>query len=107
MGRKAARLSARLLRTRITRGQSLDVLVTHAPPLGIHDASDLCHTGFRAFLEVMDRFKPQYLIHGHSHVYGQLRPTTTQYGDTVVVNAHPYRVIEIEPRAGTQEDTAQ
>lgn len=97
MGRKASRLVAALLRSRITRGRWLDVLITHAPPLGIHDGSDLCHTGFRAFLHVMERCKPQYLIHGHHHVYSQLRPTETQYCDTVVVNAHPYRLIEIEP----------
>jgi Icc-related predicted phosphoesterase len=97
MGRKASRLGARLLRNRITKGRWLDVLLTHAPPLGIHDGSDLCHTGFRAFLQVMERLKPQYLIHGHSHVYSQLQPTMTQYRDTMVVNAHPYRIIEIEP----------
>jgi Icc-related predicted phosphoesterase len=103
MGRKAWRLTARVLRTHITSGRSLDVLVTHAPPLGIHDAGDRCHTGFRAFLQIMERLKPQYMIHGHSHVYSQLQPTMTQYRDTVVVNAHPYRVMQIEPRAGAHE----
>ena len=95
MNYKALRLGAKLLRNRLLKGRWLDILITHAPPFGIHDGKDLCHTGFRAFLQFMDRYKPLYLIHGHSHVYNRLQPTTTQYRDTVVVNAHPYRILEI------------
>ena len=29
-------------------GRFLDVLITHAPPRGVHDESDLCHAGFDA-----------------------------------------------------------
>jgi Icc-related predicted phosphoesterase len=95
MSHKALRLGAKLLRNRLLKGRSLDVLVTHAPPFGIHDGKDLCHTGFRALLKFMDRYKPQYLIHGHSHVYNRLQPTTTQYHDTAVINAYPYRILEV------------
>jgi hypothetical protein len=41
----------------------LDVLITHAPPEGIHDGSG-AHAGFRAFRWLIDRFPPRYLIHG-------------------------------------------
>jgi len=95
MNYKALRLGAKLLRNRLLEGRWLDILITHAPPFGIHDGKDLCHTGFRAFLTFMDRYKTQYLIHGHSHVYNRMQPATTQYRDTVVVNAHPYRILEI------------
>jgi len=95
MNSKALRLSAKLLRNRLLKGRWLDVLITHAPPFGIHDGRDLCHTGFHAFLKFMDCCRPQYLIHGHSHVYNRLQPSTTHYRETVVVNAHPYRILEI------------
>ena len=48
----------------------------------------------------MERHQPRYLLHGHSHVYNQLQPTMTQYQNTLVVNVHPYRIVEI-PKRGT------
>mgnify|MGYP002153782736 CR=1 FL=1 len=101
MSYKALRLAAKLLRSRLLKGRWLDILISHAPPFSIHDGQDLCHTGFRAFLAFMDRHKPRYLIHGHSHIYNQLRPTMTSYRDTLVVNACPYRILEIQ--INTQE----
>ncbi len=98
MGYKVFRMSARMLRQRVLKGRWLDILITHAAPLGIHDGKDLCHTGFRAFLTLMERFKPQYLIHGHTHVYDRRSASETRYRDTMVLNAHPYRVLEIDPR---------
>jgi Icc-related predicted phosphoesterase len=93
---KALRLSTRMWFRRPFKRRQLDILITHAAPLGIHDGRDLCHTGFYVFLQFMERYQPRYLLHGHSHVYNQLQPTTTQYQDTLVVNVHPYRVLEIE-----------
>ena len=92
---KALRLRMRMLLKRPFKRRRLDILITHAPPLGIHDGLDLCHTGFYVFLQFMERYQPRYLLHGHSHVYNQLQPTITQYQQTTVVNVHPYRVLEI------------
>ena len=92
---RALRLSTRLLFKRPFKRRQLDILITHAPPLGIHDGRDLCHTGFYVFLQVMERHRPRYLLHGHSHVYNQLQQTMTQYHNTLVVNVHPYCVLEI------------
>lgn len=97
MGGRARQLGAKLLRNRLTKGRWLDVLVTHAPPLGIHDGDDLCHRGFQAFRWLMRRFRPRYMVHGHSHVYNRMQPSMSRYGHTVVLNAFPYHVIEIEP----------
>jgi len=105
MSRKAARLGIKVLRQRMLKGRHLDILITHAPPLAVHDAKDLCHTGFAAFVTFMQRHRPQYLIHGHIHMYDQLQPTTTQCGSTVVLNAFPYRVIDIAPRAQGEANT--
>lgn len=95
---KALRLRARMLLKRRFKRPQLDILITHAPPLGIHDGRDLCHTGFFVFLQLMERYQPRYLLHGHSHVYSQLQPTMTQYQHTTVVNVHPYRLLEISTR---------
>jgi Icc-related predicted phosphoesterase len=95
MSHKALRLSMQLLRNRVLKGRWLDILVTHAPPFGIHDGKDLCHTGFHAFLKLMERYKPRYLIHGHSHVYNQLQQTETQHHRTTVLNVHPYRLLDV------------
>lgn len=92
--RKALRLLPSLLLNRLQHGRYLDVLVAHAPPYGIHDGPDYAHIGFKAFLTLMERFRPRYLLHGHKHVYGT-EPTRTTYHETEVVNVYPYRVIEI------------
>ncbi len=97
MARKAARLIPSLLWNRLRHGRYLDILITHAPPKGIHDQSDLCHAGFNTFLQFMDRFEPRYLLHGHVHRYGHSQPAETQYGRTRVINVYPYRVLDILP----------
>jgi Icc-related predicted phosphoesterase len=94
MSRRVLQLTPALLVNRARYGRFLDILITHAPPRGIHDAPDVAHTGFDAFLRLMDRFRPRYLLHGHSHVYRNDTPTITRYGRTQVINVYPYRVIE-------------
>jgi Icc-related predicted phosphoesterase len=93
---KALRLAPILLGNRLRHGRFLDILITHAPPLGIHDGTDVCHTGFRAFCWMMDLFRPRYLIHGHQHVYHPSTTVRTTYHRTRVVNAYGYQVIDWE-----------
>jgi Icc-related predicted phosphoesterase len=90
---KVLQLSWALVMNRLRYGRYLDILVTHAPPLGIHDGADWPHRGFKVFLNLMAFFRPRYLLHGHKHIYG---PETwqTHYQDTEVINVYPYRVIE-------------
>ena len=94
MSRRVWQMMPALLLNRARYGRMLDILVTHAPPRGIHDAEDLAHTGFDAFLPLMSWARPRYLLHGHSHVYRADVVTRTQYQDTTVLNVYPYRVIE-------------
>jgi len=77
-------------------GRAVDILITHAAPFGIHDGQDLCHQGFHSFLDFMDRHKPRYLIHGHIHLYRRDAPRRTRHGDTVVINAYGFQVIDID-----------
>jgi Icc-related predicted phosphoesterase len=85
-----------LATNRLTHGRWLDVLITHAPPLGIHDMPTMAHTGFHAFLDLMRLFRPRYLLHGHRHKNYAPGVTETQWGATRVINVHPYQVLEIE-----------
>jgi uncharacterized protein len=83
-----------LLYNRARYGRYLDILITHAPPFGIHDGADLPHRGFQVYLWLMRRFRPRYLLHGHRHIYGR-ETWQSRYQDTQVVNIHPFRVIEL------------
>jgi hypothetical protein len=91
-------LAPRLVLNRMRYGRYLDVMLTHAPPLGIHNGPDFPHRGFKAFLTLMDYFKPRYLIHGHIHrSYSFSTVTETRYKDTLVLNTAGYRLLTIEP----------
>ena len=92
---QVARLIPQLLWNRQRYGRFLDVLVTHSPPLGIHDRPDLPHTGFKVFLQFMRIFRPRYLLHGHIHLYRQDTVRVTQFEDTRVINVYPYRLLDI------------
>ena len=94
---RALSLAPRLAVNRLRHGRYLDILVTHAPPRGIHDRDDLAHTGFKTFRRFMDIFQPRLLLHGHSHIYRGDTITKSLYQNTQVINVYPYRVIEWEP----------
>jgi len=90
---KALRMVPALWWNRLRYGRFLDILITHAPPYRIHDGTDLCHTGFKTFLRLMDIYRPRYLIHGHQHVYSPHTTIRTTYRHTQVVNTYGYQVI--------------
>jgi Icc-related predicted phosphoesterase len=96
MAWKVRKLMPGLLLNKLFHGRYLDILISHAPPQGIHDKPDLCHQGFRALRTFIERFRPRYLIHGHVHVYSPSETTESVYHDTTVLNAYGYRTLEIE-----------
>jgi predicted phosphodiesterase len=91
------RLAPSLFANRLRHGRYLDLLVTHAPPRGIHDADDPAHIGFEVFRRFIRFFKPKWLLHGHSHVYRGDTVTVTRVDATQVINVYPFRVLEWEP----------
>jgi Icc-related predicted phosphoesterase len=79
------------LHWKIRRLGGVDIVVTHAPPFGIGDDEDPAHKGFETLVELMDLYKPKYLIHGHVHLrynpYTGEKPVREhQYEDTTVIN---------------------
>jgi Icc-related predicted phosphoesterase len=89
-----AKLIPALLYNRIFRRRYLDILLTHAPPKGIHDKPDRCHQGFKAFLWFIKTFKPRYLVHGHIHLYDLSDVRRTSCMQTEVINAFGHYVID-------------
>ena len=91
---EASKLIPRLLWNRVFHGRYLDILLTHAPPKGIHDKNDRCHWGFKTYLWFIKTFKPKYLVHGHIHLYDLSDVRCTKYENTTVVNAYSHYVID-------------
>ena len=96
MRRRARRLRRRAAARGLRGRRGIDVLLTHAPPLGVGDQDDPAHRGFEALLELVERLSPKLLVHGHIHPYGEARPDR-RLGTTTVVNAVPFRLLEVEP----------
>jgi uncharacterized protein len=91
-------LAARCLKARLSGRRGLDILVTHAPPYGIHNGNDQPHTGFEAHNWLMRVLKPRFVLHGHQHRnYAPLQAGETDVDDTTVLNAHPCRIFTYEP----------
>jgi Icc-related predicted phosphoesterase len=84
-----------LVWSRLRYGRFLDVLVTHAPPRGIHDHEDLCHRGFGVFRAFLRVFRPRFHLHGHCHVYDRRTVVSTRFHNTLVLNAFGHRVVEL------------
>ena len=78
------------------RNREIDLFITHSPPSGIHDASDLPHRGFLTFHTIFNTLSPKVMLHGHSHVNRNIVCTETTISSTKIINVFPYRVIEFE-----------
>ena len=93
---RAIQLMSALWWDRIRHRRALDILITHSPPLGIHDDETQAHRGLRAINHLIDWAKPRYHLHGHVHFHRtNLAPSVTSVGGTKVINVFPYQVIEI------------
>lgn len=74
----------------------LDLFLTHAPPRGIHDNSDRCHTGFVAFHTIIDEFHPKVFVHGHNHEVYSKEDRETVVDGVRVINAYGYYVFDMD-----------
>jgi Icc-related predicted phosphoesterase len=84
------------LRLRLRR-RRLDVLITHGPPAGVHEGPDPAHQGLAAVRRAVEWMRPQVLLHGHVHPYGQ-PISEAQIGETRVINVVGHRLVEVVPR---------
>lgn len=85
------------LKFKLWWNKGFDILVTHSPAFGVGDGEDQCHTGFKCFLDILDKYNPKYFFHGHEHLnYGIKNKRKRQYKNTTVVNGYEYYIIEYE-----------
>lgn len=79
----------------IIKNKGFDILLTHAPAFAINDMQDLPHKGFRCFSDLIEKYSPDYFIHGHIHKnYGNF-VREQKAGNTTVINAFEKYIIEI------------
>ena len=83
------------LRKRVKKMGGLDILVTHAPAEGLGDGNGSLHTGFSAFRDLMDEYRPKIHLFGHIHKRYHIPDPPEKYGDTRLINACGYKIIEI------------
>lgn len=75
--------------------QGVDILLTHSPLFAMGDGLDLPHRGFNAFVKFAQHYQPPLIVHGHQHLnYGQ-QPREQRLGNTRIVNAYGYTVLDI------------
>lgn len=96
MRRRAFRLLPQLLWRRWRYGRGADLLITHAPPHGVHEGKDHCHTGFRTFSHLIRWARPLYHLHGHIHPSYGIDIAPRHVHDTEVRNVYETDVIEVE-----------
>jgi len=87
-------LAPRLLWNRVFRGRAVDLVLSHAPPRGVHDRDDRCHRGFRSFRWLIGAARPRWFVHGHVHLYDLADVRVTELSGTTVVNAFGHWLID-------------
>ena len=96
------------LRFQLFRKRGFDILVTHAPAYQLNDGRDLPHQGFQVFLNLIEKYKPKYFLHGHVHLsYGRNHKRYDKYRDTHVINAYERCIFDYEDEHPERRETWQ
>lgn len=93
------------LKWKIKRAGGVDLVLTHAPVRGYGDQDDMAHRGFEAFLPLLDKYKPKYLVHGHVHksYTGAGFERERQYGETTIINAYGRYIFDTDAAGSTPQ----
>ena len=84
------------LRFQLMKNHGFDILLTHAPAAACGDGQDPAHCGFTVFADLMHRYKPAYMVHGHVHAnYGYQFKRERCFDETTVINAYEKYIFEI------------
>ena len=79
-----------------------DILLTHAPAYGCGDLQDLPHRGFECFNDLLNQYKPSYMVHGHVHKeYGHFERELIHESGTRIINCYGHVIKEVNPESGT------
>lgn len=81
----------------LKKNKGFDILLTHAPARHLNDMETIPHRGFECFNTLLDKYEPKLFVHGHVHrSYNHKLPQVCTRGNTTVVNAYDYCVIELD-----------
>ena len=96
------------LKFQLWKHRGVDIVVTHAAPEGLGDDEDIAHWGFKALRDLIEKYHPTYLVHGHVHMtYGSHIPREMEHEGTKVINAFERYVIELPDRDVNMKDYCQ
>lgn len=85
----------------LRRAGGVDIVVTHAPARGYGDGKDFAHLGFQCLVDLMDKYRPRYLVHGHVHTeYAANLQRVLRRGETTIINACERYVLDIPDTGG-------
>jgi hypothetical protein len=74
------------------------LVVTHAPPRGVNDDTDLAHRGFPAFRWLARALRPPLWLHGHTALVRRgLDDRCATFQDTLFYNCTGATVVELLP----------
>ena len=105
---KQMRRRIRRLKFQLWWHKGVDIVVTHAAPEGLGDDEDMAHWGFACLRELIEKYHPAYLVHGHVHMnYNHEIPREMEHQGTRVVNAFERYTIEIPDRDVKMKDYCQ
>ena len=74
------------------------LVVTHAPPRGVNDDTDLAHRGFTSFRWLIDRIAPPLWLHGHTALVRRgIDDRLATHNGTTFYNCTGATVVELVP----------
>jgi Icc-related predicted phosphoesterase len=83
---------------------AVDVMISHSPPLGVHDDVEAPHIGFEALRDYCERHQPAYLLHGHTYpdeaepgppAIGESLSCRSRLGETEVIYVYGAALLEL------------
>lgn len=87
----------RKMKPKLWLHRGVDIVVAHSPAYQIGDGPDIPHTGFQAFVALMDKYKPAFFLHGHWHgSYGGNYKRIQHYHDTTIINGYIQYTLEYD-----------
>ena len=92
---RAYALSMKIWRGRLLGDRKPVVFATHSPPFGLGDRKDRAHTGFEAFVGLIDRHEPELWLHGHVHLYGPNEHRETRHEGTRILNVYGHQILDV------------
>ena len=76
--------------------KKFDILVTHSPARGFGDLDDFPHWGFQCFNNLLRRYKPRLMLHGHVHRrYKRIPSEIIHPSGTKIINVCGHKIINL------------